>query len=310
MPGRGRSAGAWLRDEGADVIGIDVSAAMVNEARRRCGGRGRFIVADLAEPLPLDAGSLDGITCSLVLHYLEDWAVPLESFARALRPTGWVVLSLDHPFGSPLPGQSGGYFDTELVADTWEKAGVEVTQFFWRRPLGAVIRQFALSGSSSRTSPRRGRRPRRWHASPTTWRSRPTGQLHCLPPRADRALAALGNTRAAGAAVSSLDPGQRRLAAGLVGHGEVGHGEVAGPGGAPGSNRHAAKAPTTATPAPMRHAVCNPLWKAVNVMCREGCTEWGACLITTSAAAIGLVGLRLGSGRDRQPPERSMIRGA
>ena len=137
---------AWLLDEGADVTGVDVSAAMVDQARRRCGGRGRFFVADLAEPLPLDAGSLDGITCSLVLHYLEDWAVPLESFARALRPTGWVVLSLDHPFGSPLPGQSGGYFDTELVADTWEKAGVEVTQFFWRRPLGAVVRQFAAAG--------------------------------------------------------------------------------------------------------------------------------------------------------------------
>ena len=57
-----------------------------------------------------------------------------------------MVLSLDHPFGPPLPGQSGGYFDTELVADTWEKAGVEVTQFFWRRPLGAVVRQFAAAG--------------------------------------------------------------------------------------------------------------------------------------------------------------------
>jgi SAM-dependent methyltransferase len=81
-----------------------------------------------------------------VLHYLENWAVPLRSFARALRPGGWVVLSLDHPFGPPLPGQSGGYFDTELVADTWEKAGVEVTQYFWRRPLGAVVRQFAAAG--------------------------------------------------------------------------------------------------------------------------------------------------------------------
>jgi SAM-dependent methyltransferase len=137
---------AWLLDEGADVIGTDVSAAMVEEARRRCAGRGRFFVADLAEPLELEGGSLDGITCSLVLHYLEDWAVPLRSFARALRPGGWVVLSLDHPFGPPLPGQSGGYFDTELVADTWEKAGVEVTQYFWRRPLGAVVRQFAAAG--------------------------------------------------------------------------------------------------------------------------------------------------------------------
>jgi SAM-dependent methyltransferase len=137
---------AWLLDEGADVIGTDVSTRMIEETRRRCGGRGRFFVADLAEPLEVEAASLDGITCSLVLHYLEDWAVPLRSFARALRPGGWVVLSLDHPFGRPFPGQSGGYFDAELVADTWEKAGVEVTQFFWRRPLGAVVRAFTAAG--------------------------------------------------------------------------------------------------------------------------------------------------------------------
>ncbi len=136
----------WLLDQGADVIGTDLSAAMIEAARRRCGGRGRFFVADLAEPLDLEPASLDGITCSLVLHYLEDWEVPLTSFARVLRPGGWIVISLDHPFGPPLPGQSGDYFDTELLADTWEKAGVEVTQFFWRRPLGAVVQDFAAAG--------------------------------------------------------------------------------------------------------------------------------------------------------------------
>jgi SAM-dependent methyltransferase len=119
---------------------------MVDEAARRCGGRGRFLVADLAQPLPVEPRSLDGITCSLALHYLEDWAVPLRSFATALRPGGWAVISLDHPFSPPLPGQQGGYFDTELASDTWRKDDVEVTQRFWRRPLGAVIDAFADAG--------------------------------------------------------------------------------------------------------------------------------------------------------------------
>ncbi len=136
----------WLLDEGADVVGVDLSPSMVAEAARRCRGRGRFVVADLARPLPVPAGSIDGITCSLALHYLQDWTVPLASFASVLRPEGWVVLSLDHPFGAPLPGQRGGYFDTELVADTWVKAGVEVTQHFWRRPLGAGVDAFATAG--------------------------------------------------------------------------------------------------------------------------------------------------------------------
>jgi 2-polyprenyl-3-methyl-5-hydroxy-6-metoxy-1,4-benzoquinol methylase len=42
----------WLLDQGAGVIGADLSPRMIDEARRRCAGRGRFLVADLAEPQP------------------------------------------------------------------------------------------------------------------------------------------------------------------------------------------------------------------------------------------------------------------
>ena len=78
----------WLLDQGADVVGVDLSPRMVEEAERRCAGRGRFLVADLAGPLPLEPRSVDGITCSLALHYVADWSVPLRSFASALRPGG------------------------------------------------------------------------------------------------------------------------------------------------------------------------------------------------------------------------------
>jgi SAM-dependent methyltransferase len=137
---------AWLLDQGADVIGIDLSPAMVEESRRRCAGRGRLLVADLAHPLPLEPRSVDGITCSLALHYLRDWEVPLRSFTTSLRPGGWVVISLDHPFAPPLGHQRGGYLDIELVSDTWTKAGVEVTQHFWRRPLAQTANAFADAG--------------------------------------------------------------------------------------------------------------------------------------------------------------------
>jgi ubiquinone/menaquinone biosynthesis C-methylase UbiE len=136
----------WLADHGAQVTGVDLSPAMVVETERRCGGRGRYLVADLAEPLPLPPSSFDGITCSLTLHYLEDWSTPLRSFASLLRPGGWVVLSVDHPFADPLSGQRQGYFAPELVADTWQKGDVEVTQHFWRRPLSSVVDAFAEAG--------------------------------------------------------------------------------------------------------------------------------------------------------------------
>jgi SAM-dependent methyltransferase len=136
----------WLLDQGAEVVGVDISPRMIEQAERRCGGRGRFLVADLATPLPLEPRSVDGITCSLALHYIADWNIPLQSFASALRPGGWAVISLDHPFGPGTPDRRGGYFDTELVSDTWRKADVEVTQQFWRRPLAAVFGAFADAG--------------------------------------------------------------------------------------------------------------------------------------------------------------------
>jgi SAM-dependent methyltransferase len=137
---------AWLLDEGATVTGVDLSPAMVAQARQRCGERARFLVGDLAGPLDLVPGSFDGVTCSLVLHYLADFGPALRTFARALHPGGWVVCSLDHPAAPPLAHQPGGYFDTVLVEDTWIKADVEVTQHFWRRPLSAVVAAFSSAG--------------------------------------------------------------------------------------------------------------------------------------------------------------------
>jgi SAM-dependent methyltransferase len=136
----------WLSEQGAEVVGVDLSPAMVAEARDRCHDRGTFLVADLGEPLALGPRSVDGITCSLVLHYLRDWRVAMRSFATVLRPGGWMVVSLHHPFGPPLPGETGGYFDTELVSDTWQKGGVTVTQHFWKRPLSADVDDFADAG--------------------------------------------------------------------------------------------------------------------------------------------------------------------
>lgn len=72
---------------------------MVEEACRRCSGRGRFFVANLGEPLTVGRGSIDGVTCSLVLHNLRAWSVPLRSFADALHPGGWMVLSLGTTIG-------------------------------------------------------------------------------------------------------------------------------------------------------------------------------------------------------------------
>jgi SAM-dependent methyltransferase len=136
----------WLLDRGAEVTGVDLSRPMVETAQRRCAGRGRFFVADLAQPLELQDAIFDGVVASLVLHYLRDWSVALASLARVLRPGGWLVASLDHPDSPFSVDQRSSYFTTELLTDRWTKGAVTVEVSWWRRPLSAVVDDFADAG--------------------------------------------------------------------------------------------------------------------------------------------------------------------
>jgi GrpB-like predicted nucleotidyltransferase (UPF0157 family)/ubiquinone/menaquinone biosynthesis C-methylase UbiE len=135
-----------LAERGADVIGIDVSQAMVDLARKKFGEQARFEHADLAKPLDfLGDDSVDVITASLVLHYLEDWGPTLAEFRRVLRPGGLVVLSVHHPedwhwFDRP------DYFRTELVTDEWEIAGRLQQVRFYRRPLSRTFAMLKRAG--------------------------------------------------------------------------------------------------------------------------------------------------------------------
>ena len=76
----------WLLEQGADIVAVDISPRMIEETERRCAGRGRFLVPDLARPLPLEPRSLDGITCSLALQYIADRSVPLRSSRQPSGP--------------------------------------------------------------------------------------------------------------------------------------------------------------------------------------------------------------------------------
>ena len=136
---------AWLCEAGCEVVAFDLSRAMVTAAAARCGGAAQFVIADLAAP-PFVDGAFDGVVCSLALHYLEDIATTLRAFARMVHPDGWVLVTLDHPFGAMAAEPEPAYFSTRLVADTWIKRGVQVTQYFWRRPLGVTIDAFADAG--------------------------------------------------------------------------------------------------------------------------------------------------------------------
>jgi len=142
----GGAIAAELVARGAEVTAIDLSPAMVDTARARCGGRGRFLVADVGEPLPFDDASFDGAVASMALHYIKDWTTPLASLARVLRPGGWLIVSTDHPDSPFSRSHRTKYLDTELVTDEWTKAGVTVEVSFWRQPLSRMLNAFADAG--------------------------------------------------------------------------------------------------------------------------------------------------------------------
>jgi ubiquinone/menaquinone biosynthesis C-methylase UbiE len=137
---------AALQDKGAIVAGFDLSAAMIELARRRLGEDADLTVADLAKPLPYDDAAFDDVVASLVLHYLEDWTEPLAELRRVLKPGGRLILSLNHPIVYTALNPDGEYFDVAEFTFDAEHAGRTVVYSIWHRPLQAMSDAFTAAG--------------------------------------------------------------------------------------------------------------------------------------------------------------------
>ncbi len=95
--GTGRHA-TWLADVGANVTAVDFSAGMLDKAKAKPGAdRVRFMVHDLATPLPVPAATFDRVACGLVLDHITDLPAFFGEVRRLLKPDGWAVLSTVHP---------------------------------------------------------------------------------------------------------------------------------------------------------------------------------------------------------------------
>jgi malonyl-CoA O-methyltransferase len=95
----GCGTGQWLQHfeaAGSEVFGIDASAEMLNEARKRPLLEARLILAT-AEHLPVARATADLVLCSLSLGYFEDIDLTFDEFARATKPGGYIAVSDVHP---------------------------------------------------------------------------------------------------------------------------------------------------------------------------------------------------------------------
>jgi ubiquinone/menaquinone biosynthesis C-methylase UbiE len=141
---------AALRDRGAIVTGIDISAGMLERARRRLGDHARLQRGDLNSALPFPSNAFDDVIASLVLHYLEDWTLPLAEMRRVLTPGGRLIASVNHPFSiyTPhrQPGRTADYLATYNWTEAWTIGDQAAQMTFWHRPLHAMTDAFTQAG--------------------------------------------------------------------------------------------------------------------------------------------------------------------
>lgn len=138
---------AALRERGAVVSGVDLSAGMLDLARQRLGPDADLHLADLDGQLPFPDGDFDDVVASLVLHYLEDWGPALAELRRVLKPGGRLIASVDHPFVAyTIQEPRPDYFATTSYSFDWSFGGQTVPMRFWRKPLHAMTDAFAAAG--------------------------------------------------------------------------------------------------------------------------------------------------------------------
>jgi ubiquinone/menaquinone biosynthesis C-methylase UbiE len=79
-----------LVSRGHDVVGVDISQAMLSLAREAVP-EARFIAGDLTQ-LPLPDRDVDHLVCSLALTHLNDLQPFFAEAARVMRPGGHLLL--------------------------------------------------------------------------------------------------------------------------------------------------------------------------------------------------------------------------
>ena len=108
--GTGRHA-IRLALAGARVTAIDFSEPMLAKARAKPGAeRVRFLLHDVAAPLPFADASFDRVLCALVLEHVADPRAFFAELGRVTRPDGGAVVTAMHP-AMFLRGVSARFLD-------------------------------------------------------------------------------------------------------------------------------------------------------------------------------------------------------
>lgn len=123
--GHGRLTRALAR-RGARVVGVDISAALLDVARAREMEHPLhvfYVQADAAS-LPLKGGIFDGVTCSFGLSDIDNLDGAIANVTRVLRTGGFFAFSLLHPC---FPG-----WEAKQAAPSWSPERGYYVEGWWR----------------------------------------------------------------------------------------------------------------------------------------------------------------------------------
>jgi len=115
---------------GARVVGVDLTEPMLREGKRRVAAAGRrdriALAVGRGERLPLPDASVDALTFTYLLRYVEDPQATLTELARVLKPGGTMAsLEFCVPTGALWHPAWVAYTRLVLPAGGWVLGGRE-----------------------------------------------------------------------------------------------------------------------------------------------------------------------------------------
>jgi 2-polyprenyl-6-hydroxyphenyl methylase/3-demethylubiquinone-9 3-methyltransferase len=114
----------WLAQRGCSVLGVDAALEMVDAAGQLSQTADRsvqpkFKQVETIAQLPLMSNSCDGVLCSSVLEYVSDVDACLQEFARVLRPSGLLLVSVPNRHSIIRRTQAGCHRLGKWLGRSW-----------------------------------------------------------------------------------------------------------------------------------------------------------------------------------------------
>jgi SAM-dependent methyltransferase len=100
------------------VVGVDLSERMLEEARRRTDDAAIVYVRDALETFVAEPAAFDLVVSTLALHYIANYAGMVRRVATWLAPGGRFAFSVEHPIFT-AHGSSDWYQDANGAALHW-----------------------------------------------------------------------------------------------------------------------------------------------------------------------------------------------